>query len=160
MNTKPCKEHQWLQNLLGEWEYEVDCSGAPGGAAEKLKGSETVRSLGEFWVVAEGEGEMPGGGVARHLMTLGYDPAKGRYVGTWIGSVMDSLWVYDGGLDPEQKVLTLETEGPVMGEPGKLGKYRDIVEIKGDGRRNLSSFMQGDDGNWIRFMTADYRRRR
>jgi hypothetical protein len=38
------------------------------------------------WVLAEGEGGMAGGIAATTLMTLGYDPAEGRFVGTWIGS--------------------------------------------------------------------------
>jgi uncharacterized protein DUF1579 len=45
-------------------------------------------------------------------MTLGYDPEKKQYVGTWVGSMMSYLWVYDGSLDAEEKVLTLNAEGP------------------------------------------------
>ena len=31
--------------------------------------------------------------------TLGYDPAKKKYVGTFIASVMTHLWIYSGSLD-------------------------------------------------------------
>jgi len=58
-----------------------------------------VRSLGGLWILAEGRGEMPGGAPATMLMTLGYDPAKNRFVGTWVGSMMTHLWVYQGWLN-------------------------------------------------------------
>ena len=45
-------------------------------------------------------------------MTLGFDPQKGGYVGTWIGSMTSFLWIYRGTLDRVEKILTLDTEGP------------------------------------------------
>lgn len=53
---------------------------------------ETIRSIGEYGVIAEGEGEM--GGCGRHttVMTIGFDPAKGRFVGTFLGSMMTNLF--------------------------------------------------------------------
>ena len=42
---------------------------------------------------------MPGGGTATTMMTLGDDPQKKRFVGTWVGSMMTYLSVYDGELD-------------------------------------------------------------
>lgn len=60
MKTEPQKEHQWLQQLVGEWTYESECSMEPGKPPEKCTGSESVRSLGGLWVLCEGRGEMPG----------------------------------------------------------------------------------------------------
>ncbi|HUL10832.1 MAG TPA: DUF1579 domain-containing protein [Methylococcaceae bacterium] len=158
MNTEPQNEHQWLQKLVGEWTYESECSMGSDKPPEKFKGSESVRSLGDLWVLCEGRGEMPGGGMATTLMTLGYDPQKQRYVGTWVGSMMTHLWVYDGYLDPEEKVLMLNAEGPSWAEEGKLAKYKDVIEIQSDDHRVLRSHMLGDDGQWHQFMTAHYRR--
>jgi hypothetical protein len=91
MKTEPQKEHQWLQKLVGEWTYECKASMEPGKPPEKLEGSESVRSLGGLWVVCEDRGGMPGAGMATTLMTLGYDPQKKQYVGTWVGSMMTYL---------------------------------------------------------------------
>ena len=99
MNNKPQDEHQWLQKLVGEWSYEVEVMAdpdqvldqAPEQALEKSTGTESVRTLGGFWILAEGQGEMPGCGAATTLMTIGYDPQKQRYVGTWVGSMMSFL---------------------------------------------------------------------
>ena len=45
--------------------------------------------------------------VGTTLMTLGYDPRKKRFVGTFVGSMMTNLWIYDGELDKDERVLTL-----------------------------------------------------
>jgi hypothetical protein len=40
-----------------------------------------------------------------------------------------------------------------------MAKYKDVVEFKSDDHRILSSHMLGDDGKWVTFMTAHYRRK-
>ena len=72
-------------------------------------------------------------------MTLGYDPAKKAFVGTFIGSMMTHLWVYDGELDAAGKVLTLDAEGPSFAATDKMAKYKDAIEIKSDDHRVLTS---------------------
>ena len=160
MNTEPQKEHQWLHKLVGEWTYETEATMEPGKPPVKCGGTESVRSLGGLWILAEGRGEMPGGGPATMIMTLGYDPGWRRYVGTWVGSMMTHLWMYDGALDAAERVLTLDSEGPSMVGDGTMAKYRDVIEIKSDDHRLLTSHLLGDDGTWSRFMTASYRRKK
>jgi hypothetical protein len=159
MKTEPQKEHEWLQRLLGEWTSEAECSPGPGQPPQTFRGSERVRSLGGLWVLCESQGEMPGGGTADMVMTLGYDPNKQCYVGTWVGSMMTHLWVYEGFLDAEERVLRLETEGPSCAADGKLAKYRDRIEIDSPDQRVLTSHMLGEDGQWRAFMTVRYRRK-
>ena len=158
MQAKPQKEHDWLQRMVGEWTSEAHASMGPDKPPETFRGTESVRSIGGLWVMCEGRGEMPSGGTALTIMTLGYDPARKRYVGTFIGSMMTHLWVYDGSLDAAGKVLTLDTEGPHFGVEGKMAKYKDIIEFTSDDHRVLTSQMLGDDGQWHQFMTAHYRR--
>jgi Protein of unknown function (DUF1579) len=155
---EPQKEHRWLQKLVGDWTYEGEAIMEPGKPAEKFRGTESVRSLGGLWILAEARGEMPDGDPATMLMTLGFDPQRKRFVGTWIGSMMTHLWVYDGGLDAHERVLTLDSEGPAMAAEGQMGKYQDVIELKSDAHRVLTSQMLGPDGKWRQFMTANYRR--
>src|SRR5690606_38908027 len=110
MKVEPQKEHQWLQKLVGEWTAEMETSMEAGKPPETFAGTETVRSMGGIWVLCENNSPMPGGSTATTLMTLGYDPQKGGYVGTFIGSMMTYLWVYDGSLDAEERVLTLNAD--------------------------------------------------
>jgi hypothetical protein len=161
MPAEPQKEHQWLQQLVGEWTYETDMPMGPDQPEQKFRGTERTRSLGGLWVVGEGQGEMPGGGTATTIVTLGYDPQKKRYVGTWVGSMMTYLWVYDGSLDAAGKVLTLDAEGPKMTAEGPAegtAKYQDVIEIESADSRTLTSRILGDDGEWHQIMQARYRR--
>lgn len=156
--SPPQQEHAWLQKLVGEWTFESECAGEPGQPTPKFHGSEKVKALGGLWIVGEGEGDMPGGGTANMMITLGFDPKRNRFVGTWVGSMMPHLWVYDGELDPTGRVLTLNAEGPSFADPTKLAKYQDVIEIESDDHRILTSRTLGDDGTWTQFMTAHYRR--
>ena len=161
MNIEPQKEHQWLQKLVGDWTCEGEGAMEPGQPPVKWTGTESVRSVGGLWTVAEGGGEMPGTGEpTTTLMTLGYDPQKKRFVGTFMGSMMTNLWVYEGTLDASGNMLTLDTEGPNMAVQGKMAKYQDIIEIKSNDQRLLRSRMQGEDGKWNEVMTATYRRKK
>jgi len=160
MNAQPQKEHQWLKKLVGEWTYETEALMGPDQPLEKTTGTERVRSLGELWTVAEGQGEMPCGSAATTMMTLGYDVQKQRYIGTWVGSMMTYLWVYDGELDASKNMLSLHNEGPSMSDPGKMSKYKDVIEFKSDDHRVMTSHLLGDDGQWHQFMTVNYFRKK
>jgi hypothetical protein len=160
MQVEPQNEHRWLEQLAGNWTYEHECDGEPDKPPHKVTGEEAVRSLGGVWILCEGRGEMPGGGIGITQMTLGYDPLKKRFVGTFIGSMMTHLWIYDGVLDAAGKVLTLDTEGPSFTDPTKMIKYQDLIEIKNADYRILSSQTLGEDGQWHPFMTAHYRRKK
>ena len=161
MDMKPQKLDPWLQNLVGEWTYEVQDLSSAVKPAEPVRGVETVRPLGGIWLLFEGRGDVPGAGTGTSLMTLGYDPEKGSYVGTWIGSMMSYLWLYDRGtLDAAKKVLTLESEGPSFSGESKTSKYRDHLEILDAERRTLAADVLGNDGKWQRFMMTHYRRRK
>lgn len=157
---EPQKEHRWLEQLAGDWTFEIEATMAPGQPPTKATGTESVRSLGGLWIIAEGQGEMPGCGPSTTIMTLGYDPQKKSFLGTFIGSMMTNMFLYNGALEANDRVLTLETEGPSMTSPEKTAKYRDIIEIKSNDERTLTSRALGDDGKWHQFMQATYRRKR
>lgn len=90
-------------------------------------------------------------------MTLGFDPATKRFVGTFIATMMTHLWTYNGSLDESGRVLTLDTVGPNFTD-GAMVKYQDLIEFLSDDHRTLSSQTPGDDGKWHPFMKAHYRR--
>jgi hypothetical protein len=130
----------------------------PEKISNKWKGIEKVRSLGGLWIQAESEmGGTECPGITQ--MTLGFDPKKGRFVGTFVGSMMTHLWVYDNGrLDEAERVLTLEAEGPAMDDPEKIVTYRDLIGLVSNDERTLTSQTQDAEGNWKGFMTVRYRR--
>jgi hypothetical protein len=156
--NEPTKEHQWLLRMAGEWTCEGEAIMEPGKPPTTWSSSETVRTVGSMWVVGESESDMPGCGVSTSVITLGYDPQKGRFCGTFYNSMMPNLWVYDGKLEGD--VLTLDTEGPDMSPEGGTAKYQDIVELKSDDERLLKSRKLNADGTWAEFMTMTFRRKK
>jgi hypothetical protein len=160
MHAEPQKEHRWLQQLVGNWTSESDCDMGPDQPKGKFKGKESVKKLGDLWVVGEGEGEMPGSGIAYMQITIGYDPAKGKYVGNWVGSMMTNMWVYEGAVDPDGRSLRLNTEGPscTPGSEGTTAKYQEVITMIDADTRTFTSRVQGADGTWVEMMTATYRR--
>lgn len=155
----PEKEHQWLKQFVGQWESESESMAGPGQPPMKCKGTMSSRMLGQFWVVSDFTGNM-GDFTMSAIQTIGYDPAKQRYVGTWVDSVMNHMWRYEGSVDGSGKILTLEAEGPNFMANGKLTKFRDAYEFKSKDHIVATSSMQLDDGKWVTFMTGDLRRKK
>jgi hypothetical protein len=153
LKAVPQKEHEWLQRLVGDWTCEIEASMEPESRPKNRRATSGCARWAELWVVCEGRGEMPGAGPVESVMTLGFDPAKGRFVGTFIASMMTNLWIYEGTL--AGNVLTLATEGPSMAGDGTLAKYHDVIEILDNDRRTLTSSLVGTKQP---FMTARYRR--
>jgi Protein of unknown function (DUF1579) len=159
MEVKPQKEHQWLDQLIGEWNYESECIMGQDQSPAKFRGTEVVRSLGGVWIIAEGEGEMPDGGLGKTIMTLGFDPQKDRFVGTFIGAMMTHLWPYNGTFDADAKILTLDSEGPNFSN-GAITPYKDIFEFVNNDHKILTSQILMADGTWKHFMTGHYHRKK
>jgi len=159
METKPQEQHRWLQQFVGDWTMEGEADMGPGQPPHRSTGTETVRTLGDLWVICEGTSDMPGGGWGLMRMTLGYDPDRQVFVGNWVGSMMTLMWVYKGHLDGDQKVLTLDTEGPSFTGDGKTVRYQDVITRIDADTRTLHSQTLGEDGQWKRFMLVTYRRR-
>lgn len=158
MNAEPQAEHRWLDRLVGEWTSEAECVMEPGQPPATFRGTETVRSLGGLWILAEGNGDMPGGGAMTSILTLGYDPAKQRYVGSFIASMMTHMWLYEGRVDGN--ILALDTEGPDFSTGGKaMARFTDSIKWIDDDNRMMVSRMLGEDGTWREIMSARYRRR-
>lgn len=158
MHAEPGPEHLWLQKLAGKWESKFECQAVPGQPSQTLSGTEECRSLGGLWMVGEGTGETPGGGASQSIMTLGYDPEKKQFVGSFIASMMTHLWIYHGGfLDADQKVLTLLAEGPNFMEGG-TASYKDVITLVDHDHRMLESHCLQADGSWQQFMSGHYYR--
>lgn len=155
--AQPGDEHRWLSQLVGEWIFEGESVPADPNCGST--GTESVRMLGELWMLAESEGQMAGGHPSRSLITVGFDADKGRFVGSFIGSMMTSFWTYDGALDPDGRALRLRSEGPHFdGSPG-TALYEDVIEIVGPDERILRGRVRARDGNWSDFMVTRYRRK-
>jgi hypothetical protein len=155
--TNKLDEHAWLQQLVGEWSVSSEAVAEPGAEPVTWTSTESIRSIGGLWIVAENTAET-GGDAFTSLLTIGYDPSKGAFVGTWIDTMQTTLWSYVGHLDEPARVLTLETQGPSLTDPSKTARYRDQLELISPDEKRTTSSVLGDDGNWTTFMTVDARR--
>lgn len=151
------KEHQWLKQFAGRWQTESEAKIGPDKPPMKCTGTMSSRMLGEFWVVSELVGEMSGMTVTG-IQTIGYDPEKKKYVGTWVDSVCGHMWKYEGVIGDSGKTLVLKTEGPNFMANGKIAKFRDAYTFKSKDHIIATSSMQSDDGSWVEFMTGNFRR--
>ena len=156
---KPQEEHAWLKQFVGEWETTAEASMGPDQPPMTCKGTMSSRMLGGFWMISESKAEVMGAPMTA-VLTVGYDPQKKKYVGTWVDSMMNHLWRYEGAVDETGKKLTLEAEGPNMLQPGKTAKFRDAYEFKSADHIITTASMQGEEGKWIIFMTGEARRKK
>lgn len=153
----PAPEHELLKRFVGSWTSEGECSGGPDSEPMENRAEVESRMLGERWVV--NEITVNAGGMAVvGVQTIGYDPTKKKYVGTWIDSMQNHLWVYEGSYDEATKTLTLEAMGPNLMAGGELVPFRDSYRFVSEDRIESRSVAQGADGEWVPFMTGEMRR--
>lgn len=158
MKNDPVPQHAWLQRLVGRWVYDSECSQGPDLPPLHMSGHENIERFGDLWVVGEMEGGMPDGGRMRGRISLGFDPGRGKFIGTWIGTPMATMFVYEGDLDEGERMLTLNCTGPSFLDPSRTAHYQDIITLNDDGTRSMRSQVKGDDGAWTEFMRMDFKR--
>lgn len=156
---KPKPEHAWLEKFVGDWTTEAKGTMGPNQPPIQCQGTLASRKLGDFWVTNEMKGDM-GGAPMTGVQTIGYDDKLKKYVGTWVDTMSDFMWKYEGTVDKSGKTLTLEAEGPNFAEPEKKTKFQDIYEFKSSDEIIMTSKMLGSDGKWITFMSGTAKRKK
>lgn len=157
--AEPQKEHQFLHRMVGKWKITSTTSDAnydPDDPEQCF--TETVRSIAGLWIVGDSKGRMPDESPMTAVLTIGFDPAKGRFVGSWVGSMMTNMWVYTGWLEPDGKTLVLEAEGPKFDGSGDVALYRDVITLHDDHHRTFASSSRQPDGSFKEFMSSEFHR--
>lgn len=153
MGTKPVREHEWLQKLVGNWRTEAEMDMGPGGTVTS-SGTEAVKDIGGLWAFAEGKGKMPIGGDFEYYSTLGYDVSFKEYRGCKFMPGSSHLWKFTGTLSADGKIMTLDCVGPNMYKDGETANYRDVIELIDDNHRTLTSFGEDENGQMQQYMKA------
>jgi hypothetical protein len=157
MLPKPGPEHELLKKDVGVWDATVESSMGPGTSTSVSKGVETNTLMaGGLWLVTQFKGEFlgkpfEGSGV------LGYDPAKKKYVGTWVDSMSTGVSLLESTYDPAKKTLTGTFEGPDMS--GKVVKMKSVTQWKDDDSRIFTLSVPASERDEIPAMRITYRRR-
>ena len=126
----------------------------PDGTKSKTPGTMTCRSLGGLWLIGESIGGSSEASWSA-ILTIGFDPTKNQFVGTYIGSMMSNIWPYHGVLNESGKHLPLESFGPKFVGEGSC-KYVDTIAVISENEWHLSSQYQADDGSWVSFMVGKH----
>lgn len=141
--------HPYLQRLVGDWEIRNDVE-APDGSMMVMEATESVEAVGP-WIVSRMSMAGDDADFDARLMVT-YDESKGAFVGTWVDSSSSYLWEYEGSVEGD--TLTLEAEGPSYEDMSLTTRYRDIVTVVGDDRREHRSEMLMQDGTWVEMVTG------
>jgi hypothetical protein len=153
----PTKEHDWLKQFVGQWDCHAASVASDNQPAMQSKGLMKSKMLGSFWVVNELDIDIAGG-TFHAIQSLGYDPDKKKYVGTWIDSMVNYSWQYEGEVEVATNKLVMIAEGPNFMTDGRLTQFRDSYEFKTPDLIATTSEIKGDDGKWITFMTGEMKR--
>lgn len=159
VQSEPARDHEWLKQLVGEWDAQFKMYFEPGQPPAEVAGTDAVRALGDHWIVAETRTTMMGAPYTG-ILSLGYNAEKQHFSGTWIDSMGGNLWVYKGTLNGAGDTMTLQTEGPSLQAPGKTARYKEIIQITGADTRTFTSTTETEDGNWMKLLTIEYRRKK
>jgi hypothetical protein len=153
---QPAPEHHKLAELVGVWDATIDYMGQDGKPAQSKGTCIRKQPMGSFWLVDKFQAEMMGMQFSG-LGTTGYDPAKKKYVGTWIDSLAPSIMVTEGGFDKTGKILTMSGMAP--GFDGKPVMNRTVTTIKDKNTHLFQMFAPGPDGKEMTMLTMTYKRR-
>jgi hypothetical protein len=156
----PTKEHEAMHRDAGVWDADCTFWMTPGGEPVHSKGVETIRSLGKLWLVGDFEGEMGGAKFTGHSQT-GYDPAKKKYVGTWIDTMSPFMNTMEGDYDVAKHTLTMNMTGVDPGT-GKTVTSTAVTHYVDEDTKTFE--IQGpdpsDETKTFKMMEIKYKRRK
>ncbi len=155
---KPTAEHSALGRAEGTWDASVEISmGPPGSPPQLSKGVETNRlCCGGLWLVTEFKSNPGSPPFEGHGIT-GYEPAKKKYISTWVDSDLTTPMTSEGSYDASGRTLTMRGS---MVSRGKTLQWRDVQVWKDDDTRQFTTFMRGLDGKETPSLSITYTRRR
>lgn len=158
---KPLPEHKILVAEEGVWDATIRTFyGGPDAEPTVSKGSEVNEILpGGLWLLSKFDGDF-GGVKFLGRGQYGYDPAKKKYVGTWLDSTSTILSVLEGDYDAATKTITLSGGGY---DPGQKVKFTQkmVTQMKDDGTRVFTLYMkfEGQPAE-AKFMEITYTKRK
>ena len=153
----PAPEHAEIRRKVGEW--NVRCTYFMGGVGDPIEvdGRERGEMLGELWCNSRFEADMLGSPLSGNA-SLGFDPVKKRFVGTWKDSATPFLYTFEGGFDAAASLLDMAGTNfdPVRRCPAT---YRSKVEFLSDDEHILNLSIDVPEGEPIKVLRYHYRRK-
>jgi len=156
--AKPSAEHAALALSEGTWDASLAISmGAPGTPPQISKGVETNRMCcGGLWMISEYKSN-PGSSPFEGYGMTGYEPAKKKYITTWVDSDLTTPMTSEGTYDAATRTLTMRGS---MTSRGKTLQWRNVEVWKDDDTRQFTMYMRGPDGKESPGMSITYTRQK
>jgi hypothetical protein len=141
MASKPGKNHELLQNLVGDWKVTTKMWMDPSGPPTESRGRSRCRMMldGRF-VMEEFEGAMTMPNEKGEMVThefkgmglTGFDNVKNLFVGTWADSMGTGIMSMSGSYNPMKKTLTMygHMDDVGMGVYGKTVRMEQVIVDK------------------------------
>jgi len=146
---KPTAEHQLLKSFVGEWDCEMESMDPKNPMKHKCTMS--GKMIGDYWASVTFKGDMMGTSFVGQG-TFGFDRKTKKANGTWVSSMDDYLWTYDGKIDGKKFIL--DANGPSPMDPTKIIAYRDTWDFSKPDTMVLTSEFTGPDGKMMKMMQA------
>ena len=158
---KPTPEHERLAKDVGTWDATIKTwMQGPKSEPSVSKGVEVAKLMpGGLWVLSEFHGKF--GDMAFHGQgQTGYDPAKKKYIGTWVDSMEPTIMITEGDFDPQTNTLTMTAKG-IATDTGKPYEAKMTSVYKDKDTRVFTMFMKSDQtgGEFSKFMEITYVKR-
>ena len=146
---QPSPEHGYFKKMVGTW----DCTMKMG--PQESKATARYRMIGGFWLVGNFNGDIQGMKFEGHE-TMGWDPKKKKYVGTWMDSMSPYGMNMESELDSSKKTMT--ATGDAMNMEGKMAKFKMVSEWKNDDEMTMTMYEE-KGGKMEQQFSIDYKRR-
>ncbi len=151
---QPTAEHKLLKDHAGTWKVACKFYMDPSQPPMETNATERIDMVGEFWTVSRFETSMMGAPFTGSA-TLGYEPSSGKFVSTWVDSMMPVLCTLSG----KQKGDTIHLEGAFLScATNSVLKHRATEKHISKNERIFEMFCTMPDGTEVKMMTNHYKR--
>jgi hypothetical protein len=156
--AQPTPQHELLKKDVGTWDATMRMWFTPNAEPLVSNGIENNKLLdGGLWLISHYEGKIAD---TRFVGcgTVGFDPVKQKYVGTWIDNVTSSLSVMEGDYDQATNTLTMisRRRDPHTGQSQTTKSTLQYV----DNDTRIFEFLVPDaDGKYWKMLEIKYVRR-
>jgi Protein of unknown function (DUF1579) len=143
-----------LQNDVGDWNAEITVTPQPGAAPQASTGRLTGRLIsGGRWLVLDFKNHTTG--FEGHGL-YGFNPASGRYVGTWVDDMRTNLYLGEGDWDSATSTMTYHWKAAMP--DGRNMAWRETTKRISDNEKEFRVVFSSPDGSEFEMMRAIYRR--
>lgn len=150
----PTAEHRLLKEHAGKWKVACRFYMEPGKPPMESDATEKIEMVGDFWTVSRYEAQMMGAPFVGSA-TMGFEPHSGKFVSTWVDSMMPVHCTFTGKLKGDTIVLEGEFFSCMT---NSVLKHRATEKHISKDERIFEMFCTMPDGKEIKMMTNHYKR--